>query len=294
MSSPSRLQRWILSLTGLLVVLAGLGEAITKFKNGTPFITKTISDLIAPPESSLSKTVEIARQRAREAAAGARAIAESYPREQVTDAVKQAATSVDRARTNLGQPKPFSGGKYWGTLADGQYSRMMWDNGTIEEGQFKSGKLNGYGRRTFGDGALIEGQFNNGEFSGYGCSSGVVSGEGDRTCGRFVNGEVFAVEEVSTTKGGKIIQRLLWLAPYRYSAVEFLSDVEATVAGTRYEGQIVQQIRNGYGIGYFPDGTRYEGQWANRRLEGLGAKVLANGDVQQAGMWQNGDLKQSK
>jgi len=49
--------------------------------------------------------------------------------------------------------------------------------------------------------------------------------------------------------------------------------------GATYNGQWLNEMRDGYGTQLWPDGSRYEGQWAFDKANGQGKLVHADGDV---------------
>ena len=55
----------------------------------------------------------------------------------------------------------------------------------------------------------------------------------------------------------------------------------------KYEGQIINNKREGKGIFYYNDGTKYEGDWKNDFIEGKGIVFLNNGDRYED-VWKNG------
>jgi len=61
--------------------------------------------------------------------------------------------------------------------------------------------------------------------------------------------------------------------------------------GAKYVGEFKNDVRNGYGTYYYPDGTRYEGDWENNDRNGFGKYFSANGSLEYSGNWKN-NLKQ--
>jgi hypothetical protein len=70
--------------------------------------------------------------------------------------------------------------------------------------------------------------------------------------------------------------------------VEYFKAFGTTPVGARYEGDIKDDQRNGYGVIYYPDSSRYEGQWVDTEPDGFGAKISSDGTVKQAGLWEKG------
>lgn len=48
--------------------------------------------------------------------------------------------------------------------------------------------------------------------------------------------------------------------------------------GNRYEGKIINNIREGFGVYYFNSGSKYEGYWKNNVFDGIGEMQYYNGN----------------
>jgi hypothetical protein len=64
--------------------------------------------------------------------------------------------------------------------------------------------------------------------------------------------------------------------------------------GNEYVGEYKDGKRNGQFIVTYADGVRYVGEYKDDKKTGRGIKFLANGKVDQSGIWKDGVLVQSK
>jgi hypothetical protein len=51
------------------------------------------------------------------------------------------------------------------------------------------------------------------------------------------------------------------------------------VDGEKYEGEIKNNKRSGYGINYYPNGNKYEGWWENDLKHGTGTFFFNDGSL---------------
>ena len=58
--------------------------------------------------------------------------------------------------------------------------------------------------------------------------------------------------------------------------------------GRRYEGEYVNEKKEGFGCYYWPDGKSYEGQWLNGKQHGEGRFTNTKGRSK-LGVWENGE-----
>jgi hypothetical protein len=280
----------IIGITGILIVAVPLEEQATKVLQGAPFLTTLVNNWLHPRDLIVKRKAEDARERAREAAAAARALSASYP----ADGVARILLDVKKLKLvdNKGTLSQESAtAKYWGAVdSTGHRSGVghlenKADDG-MYDGQFSDGTMTGLGRSSMG-GSRYEGQFKHGRLDGPGC----VEDSASRICGAYKEGlATGTIEETLYSSDGVPTQRSLYVEPHRYTVTLFLSDVENAPPGSRYEGEIKEGIRNGYGVAYFPDGSRYEGQWVDRWQQGFGVKINPSGVIEQLGVWDHGVL----
>ena len=54
-----------------------------------------------------------------------------------------------------------------------------------------------------------------------------------------------------------------------------------------YEGQKLNNMRNGYGIFYYHQGGKYKGNWLNNKMHGKGILEYGDGRIAYEGDWAN-------
>jgi hypothetical protein len=113
-----------------------------------------------------------------------------------------------------------------------------------QEGNMRSGKLNGFGVSTFPNGDRYEGEWRDSRWHGRGI---YVHSDGDRYEGEWRNGQA----------NGRGV---------------------ATSARDRHDGEWRNNKAHGRGIATWSGGDRYEGEWRDDRLSGRGVYTWANGD----------------
>ena len=55
----------------------------------------------------------------------------------------------------------------------------------------------------------------------------------------------------------------------------------------KYEGEFVNDLREGFGVYEWPDGRVYRGSWKQGKMDGEGTYISESGKIKQ-GMWRNG------
>jgi hypothetical protein len=58
--------------------------------------------------------------------------------------------------------------------------------------------------------------------------------------------------------------------------------------GRSYEGQYIDDKKEGYGVYIWPDGRKYEGMWANGKQHGEGKFFNTKGKSKK-GLWEDGE-----
>jgi len=132
---------------------------------------------------------------------------------------------------------------------------FVWRDGNRYEGDFVDGKMTGKGIHRWPDLDRYEGNFIDGKMTGKGA---FIHANGGREEGDFVDGQYqgFLFDSV------------------RISETSILTWPD----GRRYEGQLVNGKRTGFGSIVYPSGDRYVGDWVEDHCTGKGVFEYANGD----------------
>jgi len=129
-------------------------------------------------------------------------------------------------------------------------------------GEFSNGLYHGQGLLKLHDGKVFEGTFVEGKFTGKGAYYSPASDDvQDQYEGDFVDWK----------KHGKGVYQLL-------------ND------GSRYEGDFVNDVPEGYGEFTYADGTVFRGLWKNGKQHGIGEEINPDG-VKRDGEWVDGKWK---
>ncbi len=118
--------------------------------------------------------------------------------------------------------------------------------GDIFEGNWKNDTKDGQGKLTLASGNIIEGEWKQGQLSG---KVKVTQPNGDVCEGEWGKGD-------KLTGQGKII----------------------FAAGGSYEGELKDDLPNGYGTKIYANGDRYTGNWKDNKASGYGTMKYDNGD----------------
>lgn len=129
-------------------------------------------------------------------------------------------------------------------------------NGDRYVGEWRSGKVHGYGEMRYARGGRYEGNWVTGEADGY--------GEFD-----FPNGDHYK----GTWSGGKM---------HGHGTYTFAN-------GDVYVGSFVDDNENGYGVCCYNNQDKYEGEWKEAKWNGFGKLTTADGNIKE-GIWQNSQL----
>ncbi|XP_052230156.1 MORN repeat-containing protein 1-like isoform X2 [Dreissena polymorpha] len=180
------------------------------------------------------------------------------------------------------------------------------------EGQWKNGKKHGTGKLTFQDGSYYEGTFVGGEITGFGTRYFAVSG--CKYQGQFVKGEFHGKGrmlwpdgsiyegqwENNRRQGFGVMKSVKENCMYKGSYVMNKRQGQGTMIyplsclkslqskGDRYDGDWLNDMRNGDGDMKFVDGTVYEGQFVDDSFNGEGVMRHCSG-LMYRGLWFNGN-----
>ncbi|XP_063076665.1 radial spoke head 10 homolog B [Engraulis encrasicolus] len=156
----------------------------------------------------------------------------------------------------------FQGGHvYKGVFSDGLMhgpGEYIWANGVRYKGEFVANSPMGVGTYTWLDGSYYEGEV----------LSGIRHGTGMYRCGK-----------TSVTYRGQ------WHQGQRHGKGIIYYNPEVT---SWYEGDWVNNIKEGWGVRCYPSGNIYEGQWKNDMRDGQGRMRWLQLGQQYSGDWKNG------
>jgi len=66
--------------------------------------------------------------------------------------------------------------------------------------------------------------------------------------------------------------------------------VKENFAQGYYEGEKIQNIKNGYGIFHYYEGGKYCGNWLNNKMHGTGTLYYPSGKIAYEGQWDSDEL----
>ncbi|KAK6328282.1 hypothetical protein J4Q44_G00002600 [Coregonus suidteri] len=148
-------------------------------------------------------------------------------------------------------------------------------------GMFSVGVMHGRGLYTWADGVKYEGEF----------AFNVPMGHGTYT---WVDGSCYEGEVCSGIRHGvgtyrcanaSVIYRGQWHHSKRHGKGTIYYNQEVT---SWYEGEWVNNNREGWGVRCYPSGNLYEGQWRNNMRHGEGSMRWRQLGQQYRGRWENG------
>ncbi|XP_041746939.2 radial spoke head 10 homolog B isoform X4 [Coregonus clupeaformis] len=153
--------------------------------------------------------------------------------------------------------------------------------GHVYKGMFSVGVMDGRGLYTWADGVKYEGEF----------AFNVPMGHGTYT---WVDGSCYEGEVCSGIRHGvgtyrcanaSVIYRGQWHHSKRHGKGTIYYNQEVT---SWYEGEWVNNNREGWGVRCYPSGNLYEGQWRNNMRHGEGSMRWRQLGQQYRGRWENG------
>jgi len=111
------------------------------------------------------------------------------------------------------------------------------------------------------------------------CSGQLVSPNGDRYVGDFLNGAFDGQGSYSWTTGDR------YVGEFR-NGVRSGQGTLTSSSGDRYVGQFKDDQFHGQGTLTLPNGTEYVGEFRDGGRNGPGTEYRADGTVLKSGMWQ--------
>ena len=151
-----------------------------------------------------------------------------------------------------------------------------YQDGSIYYGEKLNGLRHGFGRFSYADGGVYEGEWKYGTMDGPGklyYPSGKLAYDGNWSTNTFDKlGVVFNENPTSFSD------------QFNYYDFDELED-----RWEKYEGQFVEDFKEGHGTLYLANGAKYVGEFKQDMVNGNGTFYRTNGEVVN-GLWENNQL----
>ena len=163
------------------------------------------------------------------------------------------------------------------------------------EGEWKLGKKSGRGKEYLPNGKLIyEGLYENNKYNDK--EGRFYFKNGYNYIGSFVNGKIEG-KGILFFDGNYYVDKTIEVMNNLFeNPSEILDDLEIFTKNVlkgdfsqikKYEGNFVNNNKEGFGICYYKNGTLYSGEWKNNKYDGNGTFYKKNGKFIE-GKWKNG------
>ena len=152
-------------------------------------------------------------------------------------------------------------------------------SGTVLEGEWRYGKLNGQGSYAIPDGRKYSGGFK--DFSRHGQGQ-LTTPDGDRYVGEFNDDAIEGQGTYTFANGDKYVGEF---KAGKRNGVGTLT----LASGTRYVGEFRDDQMHGQGSYQFPNGDLYVGEFRNNNFHGSGILTTHDG-LRMEGLWENDKL----
>ncbi|KRX02711.1 Protein kinase-like domain [Pseudocohnilembus persalinus] len=198
------------------------------------------------------------------------------------------------------------GSLYEGYFVNGQphiVGRHLFENGEYYTGQWNEGKMDGLGKKQYADGTVYNGQWKNGSKHGLGRE---IFPNGSKYEGDFVEGRKegngcyiwdnknrYNGEFKNNAINGKGIY--VWSDKRYFKGFWKDNKMEGTGEmvwpdGNYYTGEFKDDYQEGFGTFVWKNGKFYKGNWKQGKYHGIGRFYDAEGYLEKAGEYQNGEV----
>ncbi|XP_041062838.1 radial spoke head 10 homolog B [Carcharodon carcharias] len=173
---------------------------------------------------------------------------------------------------------------YEGEIIRGLYEGVgtaHFQGGHVYEGVFSEGLMHGRGTYTWRNGIKYEGDFSMNTLTGHGTYTWT---DGSTYVGEVLNGirhgqGIFTSAHQSVSYTGE------WHEAKRHGKGTIYYNQEAS---SWYQGDWVNNVREGWGIRRYKNGNMYEGEWKNFQRHGEGTMSWTSTNEEYTGQWENG------
>ena len=147
-------------------------------------------------------------------------------------------------------------------------------DGSVYEGQKQGGYRHGKGKFYYSDGGLYDGEWKAGSMDGFGTlyyGGGQIAYQGEWKDDKF-HGKGTVYNEIPES----------FEEEFDYTNFDGLADY-----WVKYEGQFLDDNKEGYGVMYLSNGDRFEGNFKDDMVHGQGVYICANGQRFGGEWWDN-------
>ena len=93
-----------------------------------------------------------------------------------------------------------------------------------------------------------------------------------------------------TEQSHEIIKNISHSSIYEENVEKPVFIIEEYEGGSRYEGSVLNGVKNGFGKFFYEDGGSYEGEWKNGEIQGYGKLYYQSGNLAYEGYWTKGEF----
>lgn len=173
------------------------------------------------------------------------------------------------------------------TGVNGPGCKVTYGDGTVDEGDFSKGKLNGRGKRTLPNGTMEEGEFKNGKLHGSGRRLKKLDFKNITEEGEFKNGKLHGKGKLEIYS--IILHKIQRTCEGEFKEGFFEQGQITYDNGKLEEGKFSIYELHGQGVRTLPNGTVEKGKFDYSELH-QGVIINAHGDIEAEGEFKQGEL----
>ena len=157
------------------------------------------------------------------------------------------------------------------------YGKIKDEYENVYEGEIMDGKANGKGTKTYKDGRIYTGLFKDNQREGKGI---LIRPDGTKYIGNYKNDDVDGIGININNEGRELVALFIDGKPIKGKAIMYYGEPNKNNMHftNRYEGDYQNKKREGYGKFVMANGDIYEGEFQNDEYNGKGIYYWANGN----------------
>ncbi|GCC28060.1 hypothetical protein chiPu_0006486 [Chiloscyllium punctatum] len=198
----------------------------------------------------------------------------------VTEHQDETTPDMSESSERHGQPMEISAGETIRGLYEG-VGTAHFQGGHVYQGMFSEGLMHGRGTYTWKNGTKYEGDFSMNTPTGHGTYTWP---DGSTYVGEVVNG-IRHGEGIFTSSDQLISYTGDWHQAKRHGKGTVYFNQEGS---SWYQGDWVNNVREGWGTRRYKSGNVYEGEWKGFQRHGEGTMSWISTNEEYTGQWQNG------